>query len=77
MNTSSKQLTETIDRYLVLSERVQQALAELESFYNEPGTQIVLNNVDQASVTPEAFQHFEDSCIWGDYTTYVENMVAS
>ena len=76
MITPSERLIAVVDKYLELSNQVQQALVQLESFYNEPNTQIVLDNVEQAAVTIEAFEKFEDSCICGNYSTYIEEMIA-
>jgi len=77
MNTQSEKLINVIYKYLQLSSNVQQALAELEGFYNDPNTQITLDNVVQAEVSEQAFQLFDDSCICGDYKTYIEEMVVS
>lgn len=75
MNIYSKQLTETVNRYIELSEQVQNALAALEGFYNEPDTQIVLNNVEQAEISEETLKHYEDSCMCSSYESYMSNMV--
>jgi hypothetical protein len=77
MNTPSEKLINIVDKYLELSDKVQHALAELEGFYNDPNTQLVLDNVEQAEVSIEAFNRFEDSCICGDYHTYIEDMIVS
>jgi len=77
MNTPSEKLINVIDKYLELSDKVQHVLAELEGFYNDPNTQLVLDNVEQSAVTIEAFEYFERSCICGNYTTYIEEMVVS
>ena len=71
----SEQLINTVTEYLKLSEQVQQSLDRLKEFYKSSTVQQVLDDVDQAQVSVEAFNQFEDSCICGNWESYVENMI--
>ena len=71
----SQLLVNTVEQYLELSGQVQQAIENLKSFYNSTTVQQVLDNVDQSQVSAQAFNVFEDSCICGNWESYVENML--